>query len=148
GRPFVDGYGTPAFVNTATSGGGAMLDMAVYHISQMLYLLGNPGLVSVSGRTYQKVDNMYEERRLASSYNVEELGMGLIQLEGDITFFMEEAWAIHSEVQDSDYIYGSKGGLRLTPLHYYTTLADMEMDAAVDVKQAIVRWERCDPAEV
>ena len=26
GRPYVDGYGTPAFVNTGTSGGGAMLD--------------------------------------------------------------------------------------------------------------------------
>lgn len=148
GRPFVDGYGTSAFVNTETSGGGALLDMAVYHIARMLYLLGNPRPLRVSGHTYQKVDNMYEDRRLSSGYNVEELGVGLVHLEGEITFFVEEAWAIHGENPASDTVYGSKGGLRVTPLSYYTTLADMEMDAAVDVPHAILRWERCDPSQV
>jgi len=32
GRPFVDGYGTPPFVQKANSGGGALMDMAVYHL--------------------------------------------------------------------------------------------------------------------
>ncbi len=145
GRPFVDGYGTRAFVNTATSGGGAMLDMAVYHISRMLFLLGNPGLITVSGSTYQKVDNMYEDRRQMSGYNVEELGMAFVRLSGGITFLMEEAWAIHSDTVESDYVFGSKGGLRVDPLRYYTTLADMEMDGTFDVKQADWRWHQCDP---
>jgi predicted dehydrogenase len=144
GRPFVDGYGTSAFVNTATSGGGAMLDMAVYHISRILFLLGNPEVLSVSGSTYQKLDNMYEDRRQSSGYNVEELGMGLIRLAGGITFSMEEAWAIHSEDPDADYVYGSKGGLRVEPLTYFTTLADMEMNGTFDVKQADWRWHQCD----
>jgi len=30
GRPYVDGYGNPAFVNKYISGGGALYDMAVY----------------------------------------------------------------------------------------------------------------------
>jgi hypothetical protein len=62
--------------------------------------------------------------------------MGLIRLAGGITFFMEEAWAIQSNDPDSDYIYGSKGGLRVEPLTYFTTLGDMEMDSTFDVKQA------------
>ena len=145
GRPFVDGYGSPAFVNTATSGGGAMLDMAVYHIAQMLFLLGNPDLISVSGSIYQKLDNMYEDRRQSSDYNVEELGMAIIRLSGGIAFFMEEAWAIHSDPAEDDTIYGSKGGLRVDPLGYYSTMADIEMDATFDLKRADWRWHQCDP---
>ncbi len=148
GRPFVDGYGAKEFVNLDTSGGGSMLDMAVYHISQMLFLLGNPKLITMSGSTYQKVENMYADRRQASGYNVEELGMGLARLEGGITFFIEEAWALQSDEPDSSYIYGSKGGVRLNPLGYFTTIADIEMNASFDVKSADWRWHQCDPTTI
>jgi predicted dehydrogenase len=146
GRPFVDGYGAKEFVNTSTSGGGTMLDMAVYHISQMLYLLGNPKPITISGSTYQKLyGNMYADRREASAYNVEELGMGLVRLEGGITFFVEEAWALQSDEPESDYIYGSRAGLRVRPLGYFATLADIEMDSKFDVAQADWRWHQCAP---
>jgi predicted dehydrogenase len=156
GRPFVDGYGTASFVNTDTSGGGAMLDMAVYHISRMIYLLGNPDLISVSGSTYQKID-MHEERRRISNYNVEELGMAFIRLAGGITYYMEESWAIHSETPDIDYVYGSKAGVRLDPprpsgsgqplseLQYFTTLGDIEMDGTMDLTRTDWRWQQTDP---
>ena len=145
GRPFVDGYGTQAFVNTDTSGGGAMLDMAVYHIGQMLYLLGNPEVVSVSGSTHQELANMYPDRRATSGYDVEELGVALVRLRGGITFFLEEAWAIHSDMPGQDYVYGSKGGLRVDPLGYFSTLADIEMDATFDLERAERRWNQTDP---
>ncbi|MGI6374915.1 MAG: Gfo/Idh/MocA family protein [Anaerolineae bacterium] len=144
GRPWVDGYGSPAFVNTSTSGGGAMLDMAVYHIARMVWLLGNPDLVSVAGKTYQEID-MYADRRASGKYDVEELGMGFIRMANDITFVMEESWAIHANDPNEDRVYGSKGGLRVDPLEFYTTIADMELDGTFDVKQAAWRWGQCDP---
>jgi len=147
GRPYVDGYGSAAFVNTGTSGGGAMLDMAVYHISLILHLLGNPAPLSVSGATFQQLENMYADRRESGHYNVEELGMALVRLEGEISFMMEEAWAIQAEDPDLDQISGSRGGLRLRPLTYYTTLADLEMDGTFDLEQGIWRWEQCDPEQ-
>ena len=145
GRPYVDGYGTAQFVQKETSGGGAMLDMAVYHIARMLWLLGNPALVSVSGSVYQKLDNMYPDRREGGKYNVEELGMGLARLAGGITYFIEEAWAIHADEPDGDHIFGSQAGLRVSPLGYFTTLSDMEMDATFDLKTADWRWHQCNP---
>ncbi len=145
GRPYVDGYATPAFVQRAAAGGGAMLDMAVYHISRILFLLNNPQVLAVSGNTYQMTDNMYADRRESSKYDVEELGMGLVRLAGGITFFMEEAWAIHSDQPDGDHIYGTKGGVRVEPLSYYSTLADIEMDSTFDTKSADWRWHACDP---
>lgn len=148
GRPYVDGYGTPQFVQAEAAGGGAMLDMAVYHISRMLWLLGNPELVTVSGSAYQKLDNIYPDRRQGSGYNVEELGMGLARLAGGITYFIEESWAIHADQPDGDHIFGTHGGLRVEPLGYFTTLADMEMDATFDLKSADWRWHQCNPMEM
>src|SRR3954454_2638429 len=84
GRPFVDGYGTPTFVQKRNSAGGALYDMGVYHIAQMLYLLGNPAVTRVSGKTYQKT-SMDEKRRSTSGYDVEELGMGLVRFANDTT---------------------------------------------------------------
>jgi predicted dehydrogenase len=49
GRPYVDGYGTPTFVQKRHSAGGALYDMGVYHIAGLLYLLGNPGVVRITG---------------------------------------------------------------------------------------------------
>ena len=43
GRPFVDGYGSATFVQKQNSGGGALLDMGVYHICQLLWLMGQSG---------------------------------------------------------------------------------------------------------
>ena len=146
GRPYVDGYGAPAFVNAATSGGGAVIDMGVYNISRILYLLGNPELVSVSAATYQKVDNMYQDRRQASGYNVEELGMGFVRLGGGVSYTLTEGWAIHGDSPEEDRIYGTKGGLSVDPLSFHTTLADLEMDATFDVDRAVWRWNQCDPA--
>ncbi len=148
GRPFVDGYGTPAFVSVETSGGGAMLDMAVYHISLMLYLLDNPELETVSGATYQTLENIDPDRAQESDYNVEELGMAYIRLAGGISLILEEAWAIHSDDPAREQVMGSRGGLRVDPLTYYATLSDLEMDATFDVEKGIWRWEQSDPCAV
>jgi predicted dehydrogenase len=144
GRPFVDGYGTSAFVQKEAAAGGALFDMGVYHISQMLYLLDNPEVLSVSGSTHQEIA-MYEDRRRESGYDVEELGVGLVRLAGGLTFFVEEAWAIHLGGTDGSKLVGSKGGITLSPFAYHATMSDMEMDAAFDLGGAETRWARVFP---
>lgn len=84
GRPFVDGYGREQFVQKQISAGGALYDMGVYHISQMLYLLGMPAIQRVSGKIYQEMD-MDTRRREFSGYSVEELGLGLVKFAGGLT---------------------------------------------------------------
>lgn len=143
-RPFVDGYGTAQFVNTETSGGGTLLDMAVYSLGRMMHLLDAPELLTVSGSAYQET-GMYPDRRESSGYNVEELGIGLIRLAGGITLFLESSWAIHAGAPEGDYLMGAKGGIRLEPFRYFTTLADMEMDGSFDLETADWRWRQVDP---
>jgi predicted dehydrogenase len=145
GRPYVDGYGTSSFVQKKIAAGGALFDMGIYNIAQILYLLGNPAVKTVSGASHQAIP-MYPDRQKKGKYSVEELGLGFIRLEGGITFIMEESWALHigDEGQHSQ-LFGSRGGIRLSPFSYHSTVADMEMDATFDLKSADWRWHQCIP---
>ncbi len=141
GRPFVDGYGAPFFVNRETAAGGALIDMGVYHISQLLYLLGSPATLRISGRTYQEMD-MDEARRSSSGYNVEELGLGFVQLAGGVTLEVAEAWAIHLGGFEGSYVVGAQGGIRLQPFSFHTTIDDVPFDLTTDLRDLDTRWHR------
>jgi predicted dehydrogenase len=141
GRVYVDGYATPQFVQKAESGGGALFDMGVYHIAQVLDLLGNPEVETITGATHQEIP-MYEEQARKAGYSVEELGLGFVRLAGGITFTIEESWAMHYDGSESSKILGSKGGLKLSPLTYFSTQADVEFSAQVDVNGPDSRWHR------
>ena len=132
GRPYVDGYGSATFVQKAIAAGGAMYDMGVYHITRMLYLLGNPEILRISGKIYQETD-MDPARREASGYDVEELGMGFVRLADGVTLDLIESWAIHLDKFAGSYVVGSRGGIRLEPFGFYTNIGDLQVDSTVDL---------------
>lgn len=132
GRPFVDGYGTPAFVQKAQSGGGALMDVGVYHIANILYLLGNPSPLRISGRTFQETE-MDADRRVFSNYDVEEAAIGLISLEGNIALTLIESWAMHLDHLEGSYLLGTKGGIRLNPFGLFRSLGDLDLNASADL---------------
>ena len=141
GRPFVDGYGTDNFVKKSVAGGGALYDMGVYHIAQVLYLLGLPDVERISGKVYQETE-MDPGRRASSGYNVEELGVGLVRFAGGLTLDIIEAWAIHTNAFEGSSIAGSAGGVRLAPFSYHCTLSDMVMDGTFDLSSSDWRWHQ------
>jgi predicted dehydrogenase len=132
GRPYVDGYGSPPFVQKHNSGGGAMYDVGVYHIASLLYLLGNPAVLRASGKTYQEME-MDAPRRATSGYDVEELGLGFVKLADGVTLDIIEAWAIHLGGLEGSCLVGSKGGLRLEPFGFFQNLGDLDLDTTVDL---------------
>jgi predicted dehydrogenase len=133
GRPYVDGYGSPPFVQKHNSGGGAMYDMGVYHIASLLYLLDNPQVLRVSGKVYQETE-MDGVRRDASGYNVEELGLGFVKLAGGITLDIFEAWAIHLGGMEGSSLLGNKGGIRLEPFGFFQSVGDLDLDTTIDLE--------------
>ncbi len=140
GRPYVDGYGTPSFVQKAHAAGGALYDMGVYHIAQLLYLLGNPSVERVTGKTYQQVA-MDAGRRVHSQYDVEELGTGFVRLAGGVTLDIIEAWALHVDSLEASYVFGSKAGVRLQPFGFFKSYGHLNLDAGLDLGSAKVRWD-------
>ena len=143
GRPFVDGYGSPAFVQKRNSGGGAMYDMGVYHIARMLYLLGNPQVLRISGKTYQEVE-MDAARKASSGCNVEELGLGFVRLQDGITMDIIEAWAILLDKFEGSTVVGSKGGVRLDPFGYFQSLGNLDLDSTANLDRFMYRVHNVD----
>ncbi|HEY3318889.1 MAG TPA: Gfo/Idh/MocA family oxidoreductase [Planctomycetota bacterium] len=143
GRPFVDGYGTDKFCKKDVAAGGALFDMGVYHIGEVLHLLGNPKILSVSGATHQQLP-MYEDRRKSSGFSVEEFGVGFVRLAGGITLDIEESWAQHYDGSESSKIFGSKGGLKLSPFTFFSNSGDVELSSTVDLKALDFRWHACE----
>jgi len=141
GRPYVDGYGTSNFVKKEVAAGGALYDMGVYHIAQMLHLLGLPEVERVSGKIYQETD-MDLARKEESGYNVEELGIGLVRFADGLTMDIIEAWAIQLDAFEGSYIVGSKGGIRLQPFSFFSTFCDIDMNAKFDLGAMDTRWHR------
>jgi predicted dehydrogenase len=144
GRPFVDGYGTSHFVQKASASGGALIDHGVYAIAQMLYLLGTTEVQTISGMTAQEIA-MYDERRASSGYDVEEFALGLVRLAGGVTMDIEVSWAQHYDDTESSKVLGARGGIKLEPFSYFTTIGDMEMNGAFDLQTAEFRLHSCDP---
>jgi predicted dehydrogenase len=133
GRPYVDGYGTPAFVQKRNSAGGALYDMGIYHIARMLYLLGNPDVLRISGKIYQEID-MDPARRRSSGYDVEELGLGFVRMQDGLTLDIIEAWAVNLDGFEGSSVVGSMGGIRLEPFGYYRSIGDLDLDSTANLK--------------
>lgn len=132
GRPFVDGYATPQFVQKDISAGGAMFDTGVYHIANLLYLMGNPQMQRVSGKTNQETD-MDAGRKASSGYSVEELGLGFVHFTDGSTMDIFEAWATHLGGMEGSVLLGSKGGIRLEPFGFYQSAGDLDLSTTVNL---------------
>jgi predicted dehydrogenase len=138
GRPFVDGYGTSTFVQRRNSSGGALYDMGVYHIAQLLFLLGNPTVERISGKTYQEIA-MDPKRAASSGYDVEELGLGFVRLGGNLTLDIIESWAILLDGLEGPVVIGSEGGVRLQPFGYFQSAGDLDLNATANLESFMFR---------
>jgi len=145
GRPFVDGYAEKEFNSAYWAAGGAMYDMGVYHISQLLYLMGLPKVERVVGQVYQEVP-MHEGRRRQSGFDVDELGVGFVSFEGNLTMDIIESWAIHAGAFPPSLLAGAKGGVLLgDPLRYYHEESGYPVESVVDTGAEMYRSRQIDP---
>lgn len=149
-RPFVDGYGTKSFTRKETATGGALIDMGVYTIAQMLYLLDLPAPSRISGKTYQEME-MDLQRREESGFDVEELAFGLVKFTNGMSLDIMSAWSVHLGGFEGSSIIGSLGGIRLpayiegratSPFSFHSTISDIDMDSTVDLNAVDFRWRQ------
>lgn len=119
-RPFMDisitGF-AKEFNTTEWAGHGALYDMGVYHISLMLYLMNNPKVERVSGHLYQEIPLDPVNSKLVN-FDVEEMGVGLVTFENDLSMDVLETWAINAgpESFPPNLVVGSKAGLAIKPM--------------------------------
>ncbi|WP_135824714.1 Gfo/Idh/MocA family protein [Halorussus ruber] len=165
GTPYVDGYGSPAFVREDAAGGGVVLDLGSYTIGQLLYLMdssgdspaddsssaGPPTVERVRGETFQTVpervaaaaDPEYAERLEASGYDVEDVAAAFVTFEDGSVLTVRTSWSRYLD-DESSAVVGTAGGVRLDPFEYFSTVGDVEMRASADLEEYLFRQQYLD----
>ena len=103
------------FIKKDVAGGGALMDNGVYTLDSMLYMLGHPRPLTVSGTTADMFGSSGGGGWDPEEFTVENFGSAFVRLEGGITLFFGHAWAINFDDHWQLRIAGDRGGLEVHP---------------------------------
>lgn len=128
------------------SGGGAFLDIGVHMIDSLLWLMGNPEIVSVSGTACAKIahqKNQLKSNLTASGalggvnlqrsydskeFDVEDFASGSAYFKNGARANFKVAWAVNLPDDMSFKIVGDKAGLSLPSLELYGSSGSYQSD--------------------
>ncbi len=113
-----------AFTTKEIAGGGALIDWGVHYLDIVMYCMGDPKPLTVSGKAFSKLgvdmknyvyEGMWAEntKNLEGTYDVDDSVTAFVRTEGP-TITLNGAWAQNIAVPDQyiDFL-GTKGGIRL-----------------------------------
>lgn len=127
---------------------GPGFDIGVHILDAILWILGAPKVLAVSGQTYRELgdqnegllESLSESGAPAgvftprpydcSEFDVEDFAAGFVRLEGGITLSLKASWALNApEESGVSYISGTKGGVMLLPkAQLITNMAGYQVD--------------------
>jgi predicted dehydrogenase len=118
------------FTSKELAGGGPLIDLGVHMVDMALYLMGEPGVETVSCATYAELGPQGRGGWAGSGlmtgekpYEVEDLATAFIRLSGGATLNLEAGWAVYRESSD-DFgvtLYGTDGGAEMKVRNYGTS---------------------------
>ena len=144
-RDGIPGFGS-WFTTREVSGGGVLIDVGIHMLDLALYFMGYPQPVSVLGSTYREFGTRGKGLMLGgpakdlanSTFDVEDLAIGLVKLANGATLVVEASWAGHQQLADDKQIrlFGRDGGAHLVmpnddsadTVHVTTEIAGQQVD--------------------
>ena len=111
------GYDLPQFTTDfytkEVAGHGPTIDLGVYLISQLLFVMGMPELQSVSGFATRGLEYNPALITDPKGFGVEDFGVCLAKFKDGLTMQIQASSAANINDQMKTYILGSKGGLEI-----------------------------------
>lgn len=110
---------TPTFVYRDRAGGGACIDIGVHILDLLLWMMGNPRPISVSGvsrtelSTREGAFSVWHPGAMPRDMDVEEFAAAFVRFENGATLILEVSWALHHDTPVEDmqmWLYGREGG--------------------------------------
>ena len=104
--------GRPGFVSKRQAGGGAMIDLGVHQLDQLLYVMGHPrDHESLTAQVYTKFDQA--RRAGALEMDVDDFSIAFVRFANGATAEMEISWASHHHHAEHRVlqVYGTDGGM-------------------------------------
>lgn len=105
---------TTDFYTRSAAGHGPSIDLGVYAIGQILFMLGLPELESVSGFARQAMELNPKLLRNPEGFGVEDICDGFAKFKNGLGFHFLATSANNAKEYAMTYILGSKGGLEVT----------------------------------
>jgi predicted dehydrogenase len=101
----------PGFVSKKQAGGGAMIDLGVHQLDQLLHVMGHPKIKSLTAQVYTKFAKVDVP---ALEMDVDDFSIAFIRFENGATAEMEISWASHHHHDEHRVlqVYGTDGGAR------------------------------------
>jgi predicted dehydrogenase len=116
GRPGIDILkDTHWFLDSRRAGGGALIDIGVYEIDAMLWLLGNPRVRTVLCQTKMGIG---DPAPAPLKQDVEDHAVVLFTCTNGSAGTLEITWSSNISGANAFLVFGTKGGLRFNPLTY------------------------------
>lgn len=103
------------FINKASAGAGALADIGCYALDLALNALGYPKPLTVSAYASSYFGTNPRYFTEAEHFEVEDFGVALVRLEGDIALNFKTSWAMHMDALGATAFLGTDAGLKLTP---------------------------------
>lgn len=114
GRPGIDMFQDATwFIDKSKAGGGALIDIGVYRIDVMLWLLGNPRVTSVLCSTFQGIGKPAEPPLVQT---VEDHAVVMFTCDNGSSGVLEISWASNMNGANQTIVLGTEAGLRFDPL--------------------------------
>ena len=126
------------------SGGGPLIDIGVHIMDLVMWLMGHPKPVSVTGKVYQKFGkksatvypNQAPTAKQRREFDVEDFATGLVKFENGASMVVETSWAANVEKDAIDLsVLGDKAGISVGPpgaadggLRIYTEMDGVNVD--------------------
>lgn len=104
-----------SFIRQDTAGGGALMDNGVYTLDAVLFMLGHPRPLTVSGTASSLMGKGPGGSWKPEEFTVEDFGTAYVRLEGGITLFFAHAWAIDFRDQWQMRLAGTRGSVEVFP---------------------------------
>lgn len=125
-----DGFPTGLgwFGNRELSGGGPLIDLGVHVLDLVMYLLGEPKVMSVTASTYDRLGPRTKSAPASGEqtagrppFDVEDIATAFLRLENGATLLLEASWAGYASPAGDTYgvtLFGGRGGARLESRNY------------------------------
>lgn len=103
------------FIRKDLAGAGALADIGCYSLDMALNALDYPKPLTVSAyaSNFFGTDSRYHKE--AAQFEVEDFGVALVRLEGDIVLNFKLSWAMHMDTLGATMFLGTDAGLKVTP---------------------------------
>lgn len=117
GRPGLDFWPDATwFLDSSFAGGGALMDIGVYQVDQLLWFLGNPEIASVLATTRRGIG---VDAPSGVKHDVEEHSTVMFTTTQGASGIVEVAWSANIGNVNQVMVMGDRGGLRFGPLTFY-----------------------------